>query len=111
MLFPWLASLGLLLVLLIREMLLNEETFIVRNAPGPSTESECLDDLEGPKGGASGCSWLGVHPLPWGSSHSALPRPRFSTGRNPAISEGGFCLHWAMRKEWPCWTARKAPPT
>lgn len=97
LLFSWLASLGLLLVFLIREMLLNEETFIVRNAPAPSTGAERLEDLEGPRRGASGCRWLGVHPLPSGSSHPALLRLRFSTGSHPAMSEVGFCLHWAMR--------------
>lgn len=53
--FSWLASLGLLLVFLIREMLLNEETFIVRNAPAPSTGAESLEGWEGRRAGASGC--------------------------------------------------------
>lgn len=110
LLFSWLASLGLLLVFLIREMLLNEETFIVRNAPAPSTGAESLEGLEGRGAGASGCRWLGVQPPPSGSSPPALSRPRFSPGSRPAITEVGFCLRWALRQGWPFWTARNAPP-
>ena len=83
LLSSWLASLGLLLVFLIRETLPNEKTSIVHNAPAPSGGSERLQGSEGPPGGASGCRWPGALPLPSGSSPLALLCPRFSTGSPP----------------------------
>lgn len=78
-------------------MPLDEETLIVRNASTPSTEAERIKDLEGPRSGSCGCGWLGVHPLPPGSCHPAGASSPLSYWQHPAMSEVGFCLHWAMR--------------
>lgn len=97
LLFSWLSSFGLLLVLLIRECHWMKRTSLsaMRQLPAQRLNVSKIwrDPGEVP---VAVDGWVCI-PCPRGAVTRRGFCPRFPTGSHPTMSEVGFCLHWALR--------------